>query len=263
MVRRFGLIALAAMLGLGGAAGDAARVTPMTIELTPTGRNATARIEVTNSEDRDLPMEVRMYRGIVSESGELTLEPADDRFVVFPPQVVIGANQQQVFRIQYLPDAPLTQSEVYYASVMQIPVDLDPTVSRIQVVMRFNVLVNVVPEGTRPEPVVTAARPLRRDVEVPPDNTLPEDQRRPRTVTEQGIEVRIENRGNRYFAAGRTSWTINGTNEDGSAFSENLTPSRIGDSVGFGLVPPGGARIFFVPTETLLRDGTVNIRLGE
>ena len=263
MLRRLGLWALIAAFGLGGAVGDAARVTPMTIEMSPTGRNSTARIEVTNSENRDLPMEVRMYRGEVSEAGELTLTPADDRFVVFPPQVVIPANGQQVFRIQYLPDAPLTQSEVYYAAVTQIPVELEPTVSRIQVVMRFNVLVNVVPEGAEPEPVVTSMRPPRRDVELPPYNSLPEEQREPRTVTEQGIEVRIENRGTRYFAAGRTSWTISGTNEDGTAFSETRTPSRIGDSVGFGLVPPGGARIFFVPTETMLRDGTVNIRLGD
>ena len=152
------MILLGAALSLALPA-QAARVTPMSVELTPTGRESSARIEVTNTEERELPMEVRMYRGIISEAGELELEPADERFVVFPPQVVIQPNTQQIFRVQYLPDEPLSQSEVYYAAISQIPVALDPNVSMIQVVMRFNVLVNVVPDGATAEPVVSWARP--------------------------------------------------------------------------------------------------------
>lgn len=256
------MLAFVAALGLSTSPVEAARVTPMTVEMSPTGRGATARIEVTNSEDRNLPVELRMYRGEVSEAGELTLVPADEKFVVFPPQVVIAPNAQQVFRIQYLPDGPMSQSEVYYAAVTQIPVDLDPAVSRIQVVMRFNVLVNVVPDGTKADPVVTAARSLLRETVVPPDERLPEAEQQPRTVREQGIEVRIENRGTRYFAAGRTGWTIAGKREDGSAFSETRTAGRMSDAIGFGLVPPGGARLFFVPTDVPLQEGTVSITIG-
>lgn len=252
----------AATLALGAVPGEAARVTPMTVEMSPTGRGATARIEVTNSENRDLPVELRMYRGDVNEAGELTLTPADDKFVVFPPQVVISPNGQQIFRIQYLPGEPLTKSEIYYAAVTQIPVDLDPTISRIQVVMRFNVLVNVVPDGSKPEPVVTSARAIVRETVIPPDETLPVEEQKPKTVTERGIEVRIENRGTRFFAAGRTGWTIAATREDGTAFSESRTAGRMSDAIGFGLVPPGGARIFFVPIEEPLREDGVKITLG-
>ncbi|MBE1528884.1 fimbrial chaperone protein [Sphingopyxis sp. OAS728] len=253
----------AATLAVSASPVEAARVTPMTVEMTPTGRGSTARIEVTNSEDRNLPVELRMYRGDVNEAGELTLTPADEKFVVFPPQVVIAPNAQQVFRIQYLPGEPLTKSEVYYAAVTQIPVELDPTISRIQVVMRFNVLVNIVPEGTKAEPVVTAAKALVRETVVPPDERLPVDQQKPKTVTERGVEVRIENRGTRFFAAGRTGWTITGTREDGTAFSDTRTASRMSDAIGFGLIPPGGARIFFVPVEEPLREEGVSIKIGE
>ncbi|HWV61774.1 MAG TPA: fimbria/pilus periplasmic chaperone [Sphingopyxis sp.] len=264
MFRKSMMLALAAAsLALSANPAEAARVTPMTVEMTPAGRGSTARIEVTNSEDRTLPVELRMYRGDVSETGELTLTPADEKFVVFPPQVVIGPNAQQVFRIQYLPSEPLAKSEIYYAAVSQIPVELDSTVSRIQVVMRFNVLVNVVPEGSKPDPVVTSAKALVRETVVPPDERLPVEEQKPKTVTERGIEVRIENRGTRYFAAGRTGWTINATREDGTAFSESRTASRMSDAVGFGLVPPGGARIFFVPVDEPLREEGVSVTLGE
>lgn len=263
MFRKSLMLALAAATLVAGAnPAEAARVTPMTVEMTPAGRGSTARIEVTNSEDRNLPVELRMYRGEVSEAGELTLTPADDKFVVFPPQVVIAPNAQQVFRIQYLPGEALTRSEIYYAAVSQIPVELDSTVSRIQVVMRFNVLINVVPDGTKPDPVVTAAKALVRETVVPPDEKLPVAEQKPKTLTERGVEVRIENRGTRYFAAGRTGWTITATREDGTPFSETRTPSRMSDAIGFGLVPPGGARIFFVPIDELLREEGVSITLG-
>ncbi|WP_331133658.1 fimbria/pilus periplasmic chaperone [Sphingopyxis sp.] len=256
------LAVAAASLALGAAPSEAARVTPMTVEMSPTGRGSTARIKVTNSENRNLPVELRMYRGDVNEAGELMLTPADDKFVVFPPQVVISPNAQQVFRIQYLPGEPLTKSEVYYAAVTQIPVDLDPAISRIQVVMRFNVLVNVVPDGSTPDPVVTSARALVRETVIPPDEKLPVEEQKAKTVTEKGIEVRIENRGTRFFAAGRTGWTIAGTREDGTAFSESRTPGRMSDAIGFGLVPPGGARVFFVPVDEPLRAEGVKITLG-
>src|SRR5690606_4453814 len=83
------LAAAAATLAVSASPVEAARVSPMTGEMTPTGRGSTARIEVTNSDDRSWPVELRMYRGDVSETGELTLTPADEKFVVFPPQVVI------------------------------------------------------------------------------------------------------------------------------------------------------------------------------
>lgn len=254
---------------------EAARVTPMTMELSPTGRNSSARLEITNSEDRQLPIEVRMFRGIIGERGELELEPADEKFLVFPPQVVVGPNEQQIFRIQYLPDEPLTQSQVYYASVMQIPVALEPDVSRIQVVMRFNVLVNVVPDGSEPEPVVSWARPAT--IEAPdseqetPDQVQNDDEEASPEIAEveeaaepvPGIEVRIENQGNRFFAAGRTGWTISGTTETGEAFSDARTASQIGSDIGMGVVPPGGARIFFVPTDQVLQEETITVTLDE
>lgn len=326
-----GLLCFGAALSLGLPA-EAARVTPMSVELAPTGRESSARIEVTNTEERELPMEVRMYRGIISEAGELELEPADERFVVFPPQVVIEPNTQQIFRVQYLPDEPLSQSEIYYAAISQIPVALDPAVSMIQVVMRFNVLVNVVPDGATAEPVVSWARPATLQSQISDEiraqsasieTTPAEDgsaisaedstddasatvieESDEQTVTEsaaeivgtdensensvltsvatapdteaieqssaedarpaieQGFEVRIENQGNRFFAAGRSEWTVTATDIDGQEYSKSYTPSEIGGEIGMGVVPPGGARIFFVPTERPLMEGTITVLLG-
>lgn len=264
MRRILGLCLLAAaMLGLGAAEIQAARVTPMAVQISPIGRNSVARIEITNTDDRLLPFEVRMYRGIVSETGELEMEPADDRFVVFPPQATVQPLGQQIIRVQYLPDGPMERSEIYYASVSQLPVDLEEEGdSRIQVLMRFNVLIEVVPDNSRSVASVSWARWAEREYEVPVDDSLPESEQVTRTETVSGIEFRVQNDGTRSFPAGRNSLTITARTEDGAAFSESRNPEQVGDSVGLGLVPPGGARIFFMPMEQRLQDGTISVALN-
>jgi fimbrial chaperone protein len=233
---------------------QAARVTPMALDLEPTGTRSSARIEVTNNEDKQLPVEVRMYKGIIDERGQLDLQPADDDFMVFPPQTLIEPNGQQVFRVQYLPGDVPTQSEVYYASVSQIPVQLPSDQSRIQVVMRFNVLINVVPDGTAPDPHVTSVTPIVQETKL----TAQEQTAHPEAAAIQkqpGIEVRIENKGTRYFAAGRTSWSISGADNAGKPYSEDFTAAKMSELIGMGIVAPGRARIFFVPTPDKLADG--------
>ena len=208
---------------------QAARVTPMIVDIDEFGRGAVTRIDVTNTDDRELPVELRVFRGIISERGELTLEEADEDFLIFPPQTVIAAERQQTFRVQYLGEQPLDRSAVYYISIREVPVPLVPGTSRIQLLTHFNVLVNVVPEGSEAIVQVASMVPAVRE-EAP------------------GIEVRVENLGTKYFAAGRSAWTIAGSYENGENFSLDLTPDEVGKYTGYGLVPPGQARIFFIPT---------------
>lgn len=236
---------------------EAARVTPMVLEIRPTGTGAIARIEVTNDEDREIPFEISMHRATISETGEVVLEPADDRFVVFPPQIVLGPRSQQVFRVQFLPDPDLDTSQIYYASIAQLPVALQPTESRIQVLMRFNVLVNVVPPDTTPQPVVDWVRLAEHAAPVP-EGQEGETQPPPQT----GIEVRISNRGNRYFGAGETSWTISGTDTSGAPFTETLSDRQMREATGLGIVAPGRARIFFVPLDRQVNADSVQIRFN-
>src|SRR5690606_9115261 len=170
-------------------AAHAARVSPMMAEVKPAGRESVARVELSNPADREFPVEVQMFRGVISETGELQLTPADDQFLVFPSQRVVPARSQQVFRVQYIGEPEMLSSEIYYMQIRQIPVDIGQEESQVQVVVNFNVLVNVVPNGTSPEPFVESVRPVVRD-----------------GVT--GVEVRLANRGTRYFTAGTSPWRL-------------------------------------------------------
>lgn len=217
---------------------EAARVSPMIVEVEPMGRESVARVELTNPGQAEFPVEVQMFRGVISEAGELELTPADEQFLVFPPQRVVPAQSQQVFRVQYIGEPELAASEIYYMQIRQIPVTVSPDQSQVQVVVNFNVLVNVIPDGAEAKPAFDSIVPVVRD-EV------------------SGIEVRVVNRGTRYFTAGTVPWQVSGTAQDGTAVDFRLAPEDMAKLIGVGVVAPDRARVFFIPTEKPLREGTI------
>lgn len=224
-------------------AAEAARVSPMIVEVEPLGRGSVARIELSNPSQVKFPVEVQMFRGIISEAGELELTPADDQFLLFPTQIVVPEQSQQVFRLQYIGEPELAASEIYYMQIRQIPVNVTPDESQVQVVVNFNVLVNVIPAGTRSEPVVESVRPVVRDEAT-------------------GVEVRLTNGGTRYFTAASAPWRITGTAEDGTAIDLLLSPEEMAELIGVGVVAPGRARLFFIPTPKPLVEGTIRATMA-
>lgn len=238
MLRKLVLLSGLAILALLTLKAEALRVSPMIVEVAPVGRTSIARVELAHTGDGEFPVEVQMFRGEISEMGELNLIPADEDFLVFPAQVVVPPRSQQVFRVQYIGEPELAASENYYMQIRQIPVDLATGESQVQVVVNYNILVNVIPQGTSPEPVIESIRPMVRE-------------------NVSGIEVRVENRGTRYFTAGTLPWRITGKAEDGTAVDMSLPPAEISKLIGVGVVTPGRARIFFIPTEKPLVEGSI------
>lgn len=237
---------------------SASRVSPMIVEMTPTGRSSVGRVELTNDADRDIAYEVQMMRGEISKLGVLSLEPADEQFLVFPPQTVLEANSQQVFRVQYVGEEALDQSQIYYLSIRQIPVAFEEGQNQVQVVVNYNVLVNVVPNGTSPAPVIRAADYVEREqsIEGLAEEDIPEV-----IPVEKGLLVDLGNDGTRYFFASQANWTISATTLAGAPWELSLSGREISEFTGIGVVGPGKTRQFFIPTEEPLRPGSISVTL--
>lgn len=257
-VRLAALLSAMALLFTGTAA-YASRVSPMIVDLEPMGRSSITRIELVNDGLRDIPYEVQMMRGVITPQGQLELIPADDQFVVFPAQTLVESNSQQVFRVQYVGEQAIDTSAIYYMSIRQIPVEFTEGVTQIQMVVNYNVLVNVVPDGTRAEPVVNSAGFVVRSMPGAPDPEQPDGDAVAMDVG--GIEVDVGNAGNRYFLAGLSKWTITGTGEDGSAFEQSYTGEEMSRIIGVGVVAPQANRIFFIPTSDPLRSDSLRISI--
>ena len=254
--RRLLLLAAVSATMLLTSPAQASRVTPMIVDIEPTGRGSVARIELTNDADFDLAYEVQIMRGEISPQGELSLTPAEEEFIVFPPQAMVEANSQQVFRIQYVGEQALETSQIYYLSIKQIPVEFEPGQNQVQVVINYNVLVNVVPDGTEPVATIRRAEYVERQVSM---EGVAQDDIPAVIPIEKGIEVELANDGSRYFYAGRSNWAISARTTEGEDFTLDFDGEQISRIIGTGVVGPDRSRIFFLPTEKALVPGTLGV----
>lgn len=224
-------------------AAQASRVSPMIIELKPSGQSSIGRVELSNDADQGVAYDVEMMRGEISPDGKLSLTPADDQFLVFPAQALVQGKSQQVFRVQYVGEPDLAKSQIYYMAIRQVPVAFTGQESKVQVVVDYNVLVNVVPDGAQATPVVRSIEPVEQD-------------------GKSALRVDVGNSGNGYFLAGLSKWTITGKTAAGADFEKTY---KAGDDlskvIGVGVVAPGGDRIFMIPTDEKLADGTTTISI--
>ena len=259
------------ILALVSAPSYAARVSPMIVELQPSGGGAIARVELTNDSERDIPFEARVMKGEISETGDLKLTPADEDFLVFPLQTVVQRKSQQVFRIQYVGDPGLDKSEIYYLSLQQIPVQFEPGKSQVQVVVNYNILANVVPKNSKPLAQVISAVPTVKEAPSDAESDSPSTAASQPTgdapvaapaAAQPGVTVRLANVGNRYFLAGLARWDIEGLAEDGTAFSRSYRAEEMTKIIGVGVVGPDRVREFFVPTDVPLTAESIRIMVN-
>ncbi|RZJ01353.1 MAG: molecular chaperone [Brevundimonas sp.] len=247
------VVALVLAFGLAPVA-SAMRVAPMVAELSTSGAGSVARIEVGNVGSAAMPFETAITRLEMDANGVFSEIPADEDFLVFPPQGVVAVSGQQVVRVQWV-GPPITQSRAYYLAVKQIPVRTDPmaipdtqSAISVNVLYTMKTLLVVAPPGARPEVQVRAAAPAPITPPTPEfDPSLPMVEQPPQASV-PGIRVEVVNTGTRYALMSGATWTVDGTDMSGQPFSRRLTGTEVSQLVGVGYVPPGGGqRVFNLP----------------
>lgn len=235
---------LAALLVI-AAPTHAMRVSPMVVEMESRGSNNTARIEVQNVNPGNLPFETRVYRIEIGVDGVVSETPADDEFLIFPPQGLLPPGGRQVVRLQWLGDAEPDISQSYYVSVKQLPVTLEPTQTesigaQVQVLYNMRALVVVAPPGAKPK--VKAGTVKQAFFRLP---NQPGSEEQPAVV--DGVEITLRNEGRRHAMMSDFSWQLVGKDKDGNFLRVDLSPEDLNRAVGTGFVPAKGERIFRVP----------------
>ena len=166
---RIGLVLAATLfLGITATAVEAMRVSPMVAEISSRGAGSSARIEVQNLAAKALPYETRITRISFDENGKLVETPADEDFLVFPPQGVVPVRGRQVIRVQWVGDPDIDVSRAYYVGIRQLPVELEEGASgdlaaQVQVVYHMKSLVTVAPPGATADVSVVSARAIEID----------------------------------------------------------------------------------------------------
>ena len=250
------------------AAAWAMRVSPMVAEMTTVGAGSAARIEVGNVGSAAMPFETQVTRMELDENGEIVETPADEEFLIFPPQGVVGVGGRQVMRVQWVGAPDLDRSHAYYLAVKQLPVPTDgkPPESggevAVTVLYTMKALLVVAPPGAEPKIDVVSAKPIRVSAPAAEAAAVAEGQPVP---TEPGLEVIVANTGKRYALMSGATWIIEGTSKDGAPFRQELKSADLSAIVGVGFVPPvTGRRTFKVPTGGVELDPAkpITVRFG-
>ncbi|MCC5855106.1 MAG: fimbria/pilus periplasmic chaperone [Idiomarina sp.] len=130
------------------------QVQPLVIFLSESGSLASGTFRLTNTNTTPLTIEVSVLRREIDENGQQINVPADDDFLVMPPQTFVEPGEFQVFRVQYLGDADLSQTVGYRLLFQQLPVDLEPVEgSGVRFLMNVSALMFVSPPSAVAEPV--------------------------------------------------------------------------------------------------------------
>lgn len=193
------------------------------IEL-PSGASGETII-VRNPREFPLAVTFEIVERTVHEDGTETQTPADDLFLIFPPQAIVPAGNTQALRIQWIGPG-LSKSRSFTLYGVEAPVKLsDDSGSGIRTILKIGASVHVTQTGLRADPILTAAE-----------------------KAEEGVRVSIANEGTRFVYV-----------DDVALIFENKTVSGqdLGNAAVRTLIPPGSIRTFVVPDV----EGTPTLKL--
>lgn len=134
---------------------QAYQVTPMYQLLDMAGRNSQASYQLTNEAKSDVFVEVKAYKVTFDEkSNEEILVPAEDEFLVLPPQARVASNKTQRFRIRYLGEDALKSTQIYRVVFEQLQTqDNEFTNSNVEFLFNFSTIAFISPLDCQQEAV--------------------------------------------------------------------------------------------------------------
>lgn len=206
-------------------------VTPILIDLKPSGRLASGQIRVVNTTQATLPVELKAKSGTVGPDGQLaTSDEGIDDLLMFPPQALIAPGATQVFRVQWVGDPDIDKSKTFIVSVAQQPVAMPEGTSGIQLLYDFQVVVNVGPLTGAP------------NLQVSGTELITDDQ----GVRRAAVTVSNDSNVHGYLSAANLRLELQ-DDRGGRVWSQSYSPDDLRARVGIGLLQPGARRRFVLP----------------
>lgn len=144
------------------ACANAYEVIPTMVSLDEVGRGSAGVFRLNNNNPNPLTVEVSVFKRTLADDGTFNETPAEDDFIVMPPQAYVEPGEFQIFRVRYLGTDPIAKSESYRLLFRQLPIDLAPLEgSGVRFLMNVGTLMFVSPPGVTS---MTSARLSFRDL---------------------------------------------------------------------------------------------------
>jgi len=220
-----GLICLAALslFTLSVPMAAAYQVSPLHHYLDLSGKGATSYLTIDNTHAYPLTVEM-MIEFREMKNGEVLKDiPADEDFLIFPPQAIIAPGKKQRVQIRYVGE-PLEASRFYRLVVKQVPIKLpEQEAAQLDIAYNFISAVYVAPKGAKTGLDVKSITP----------------------ASSGGFDVLIANEGTYHALLPSFNWTGSDGSQDSKLDVEKFP---------FGerpFIEPGGVRTVTIPRAAL------------
>ncbi len=215
-MKNFLRAAMAALFGALSpvAAAHAFEIRPTVADIRLPADSSGVTLSIANTREALLPVTFRIVERRVAENGDEERLPADNQFVLFPPQMSVPAGQSRAIRLQYVGAAP-TQSRSFTLYAEEPAVGFPEGETGIRTRLIIGASIHVFANTARAAPRIAAA-----------------------TDTPEGVRVTLENTGDRYAYIDELILRFADTEFSGV---------ELGAIAGRTLLPPGGRRSFVVP----------------
>lgn len=215
----------------------AQRVEPMSYTMAPSGNGATQALRIENTSQSAMTVELTVNKITVDDYGNETKTPAEDDFLIFPPQAIIKPNNTQTVRVKYIGDPKIERSAAYRITVGQLPIDLGGRAGgAVGFVINFHTLATVAPKDSSAELHVSSLKPAANGY----------------------WDVVIENTGNRMGRLSRSTWTLS----DSSGNNKTLEEQEVSKMTNKNLVMPGHVLKLSIPALEGFNPSTTSVDIS-
>lgn len=137
---------------------NALQMEPLSLVLKPAGAGANQVFRIINESNKPIAVQFNMTTRKQSGNKEVRV-PADDKFMIYPPQTIIPAKAAQKVRIQWLGDSQMQDEQAYRLIAEQVHVSLEKDQTGVNMLMKLEGALYVQPSKTRSNVKVTGFAP--------------------------------------------------------------------------------------------------------
>jgi len=149
---------------------NALQMEPLSLVLKPAGAGANQIFSVINESAKPIAVQFSMTTRQQQGDKEIRL-PADDKFMIYPPQTIIPPKTAQKVRVQWLGDSNVQQEQAFRLIAEQVHVSLDKEPTGVTMLMKLVGALYVQPSKTQSNVRVSAVRPQGNKLSVTVTNT--------------------------------------------------------------------------------------------
>ncbi|GEA60846.1 fimbria/pilus periplasmic chaperone [Vibrio comitans] len=132
------------------------QVNPMFQLMEVVGSQSQSSYQISNDSPTAVLLEIRAYKVEFDADSQEALTPADEDFLILPPQMRIEAGGNQRFRIRYLGSNQINQTAVYRVIFEQIKTtEIETETSQVKFMFNFSTIAFVSP--TECEPILKSS----------------------------------------------------------------------------------------------------------